>query len=342
MRTGGRTVVAAAAMAVVVASSGCSGSQESATAIPSGSSTAVGSSAAADVVVAAQVPGFSDRTVRFANIDYTVTGATVTNQDLRSYAEGTEAVVDGGGRTFLVLDVKAENTLGSTQVGLEDEAVGLMVADERVGLESGFLTDVTGYLRGGTSVTSFLAFEVDAEADAADLADAVLVFGAQPDRPALVPLTGPVPESGYPVTTELTGKATGTGPTNGGTISFKVRDAMVAIDLPHEQVTSPTGQRADESTVFVQVHVRATKTRGRGDDLLADAFRLRVDGDPIAPFDVAQTASGSTGTPMATPGATVDAWVLFLVPTDASTLVLQVGAFDDEPGTIPLEVDLEP
>ncbi len=342
MRRSGRLTVAAAAAVALAAVGGCGGSGTDAATGSSGNASAVASSPTAAVVVFAEVPGFTERTVRFANVDYTVSAATVTNQDLRSYAEGTEPVVDSTGQTFLILDVKAENSLGSTQVGLPDEAVGLLLGDGRVGLEAGFLSDITGYLRGGTSVASFLAFEVDSEAEAASLSDAVLVLGAQPDRTAMLPLTGPVPTSGYPVTTSLTGRATGTGPTNGGTISFQVRDATVAIDLPHEQVTSPTGQRADEDTVFVQVHVRATKTQGRGNDLLADAFRLRVDGDPIAPFDVAQTETGSTGTPTATPGATVDAWALFLVPTDAGTLVLQVGAFGDDPGRIPLEVDLEP
>lgn len=293
------------------------------------------------VVVEEPVNGFTERTVVFSNVEYTATRAVVTNQELRSYAEGTEPVVDEGAR-HLVVDVAATNLLGDTLIGLGDEAVGLLVGDTRLPLEQGFLTDITGFVQPNSTTTGFLAFAL---ADTDDPAAATVVFGAAPDRIAPMPLTTDVPDLGYPLITPLASaeaEATGAGPTNGGTLVFRLQESLVSIDLPHEQVTSPTGHRADEGQVFVRLHVRVEKTEGRGNDLLNDAFRLLVDGEPIAPFDVAESATGSNGSATAMPGAVVDAWVLFVAPSDAATLALQVGAFDDEPGVIPLEISLVP
>lgn len=293
------------------------------------------------VVVEEPVAGFSERTVIFANVEYTATRAVVTNQELRSYAEGTEPAVDEGAR-YLVIDVSATNLLGNTQIGLGDEAVGLLVGDTRLPLEQGFLTDITSFVQPNSTATGFLAFAL-AETD--DPAATTVVFGAAPDRLAPMPLTAEVPDLGYPLITPLgsaEAEAAGVGPTNGGTLVFRLQESLVSIDLPHERVTSPTGQRADDGQVFVRLHVRVEKTEGRGNDLLNDAFRLLVDGEPVAPFDVAETATGSNGSATAMPGAVVDAWVLFVAPTDAATLALQVGAFDDDPGVIPLELALVP
>lgn len=289
-------------------------------------------------VVEEPVVGFDERTTVFGNVEYRVSRAVVTNQELRSYAEGADPEVEPGVR-YLVVDVMATNTLGSTQVGLDDDQVGLVVDDTRLPLERGFLSDITSFVPASASVDGFLAFALRADDDPSA---ATLVFGAPPDRLAALPLAGPVPEVGYPINPAVEGGATGVGPTNGGTLVFGLEDALVAIDLPHEQVTSPTGRRADEGEVFLRLHVRVEKTEGRGNDLLNDGFRLLVDGDPIAPFDVAEAPGGSNGTATATPGAVVDAWVLFLVPTDATELGLQVGGFDQDPGVIPLAIDLVP
>ena len=339
--------LAAGTLAAVLLMAGCSGDDDSgpaatedpsetSTSAPDPSPTSETTIAPEPEVVEEPVAGFDERTVVYGNVEYNATRAVVTNQDLRSYAEGTEAEVEPGVR-YLVVEVTATNLLGSTQVGLDDDEVGLIADDTRLPVEQGFLTDITGFVPAAATVDGFLAFAVD---DAVDPAGATLVFGAPPDRVASMPLTGTVPDSGYPVRTEVSGEATGVGPTNGGTLVFRLQEALVAIDLPHERVTSPTGQRADEGEVFLRLHVRVEKTEGRGNDLLDDGFRLLVDGDPVAPFDVAQDERGSDGSATAEPGAVVDAWVLFVAPTDASELALQVGAFDQDPGVIPLDVAL--
>lgn len=289
-------------------------------------------------VVEEAVAGFTERTVVFANVEYTATRAVVTNQQLRSYAEGTDPVVEDGAR-YLIVDMTATNLLGNTQLGLDDGAIGLQVGDLRLPLEQGFLSDITSFIQPSSTARGFVAFALG-ETD--DPATATLVFGGAPDRVAPMPMTGDVPDLGYPLVTAASGEAAGVGPTNGGTLVFEVQEALVSIDLPHERVTSPTGQRADEGQVFVRLHVRVEKTEGRGNDLLTDAFRLLVDGDPVAPFDVAETPTGSNGSATAMPGAVVDAWVLFVAPDDPATLALQVGDFEMEPGVIPLDIVSSP
>ncbi len=122
-------------------------------------------------------------------------------------------------------------------------------------------------------------------------------------------------------------------------IRFELLDAALFDDLPHGDTTSPTGERADEDEIFLQVHLRATKIEGRGNDVLGnDAFRLLVDGVPRGPFDSATAPDGSTPTPTAEPGVAVDAWVLFVIDPGAGTYVLEVGDLDEAPGSIPIEL----
>lgn len=329
-----RAGAAGVVCALLLALAGCGGDDDDAattsTTEPTSTST---SEVAGDEVVDEPVDGFTERSVAFANLTYTVTGVRVTNQDLRSYAEGTDA--EPGDTTHLVLDVEVENATGR-QLESDGDAIALEIDDRTIGLADPFLTDAAGFIRANSAVEAFLAFELD---DGAAVEDAVLVLGVAPDRRARLPITGPVDESGFPLDVTATGTADGTGPTNGGTIAFELLGGTVDIDLPHGDTTSPTGERADEGEIFVQLHMQATKTEGRGNDVLSpDAFRLVVDGTSRSPFDVAVAPEGSTPTPTAEPGATVDAWVLFAVDAGAATYQLLVGDQDESPGAIEVEL----
>lgn len=283
------------------------------------------------------VAGFAERSATFANLDYTLLDATVTNQDLRAYADGSGPSATAN--THLIVDVRVTNDT-ARQLESDADAIALELDGRNIGVADDFLSDVTGFIGANQEVDGFLAFAVDPDT-AVD--DAVIVFGVEPDRTVSLPLTGAVDPDVFPVELALTGAANGAGPTNSGTIAFEVIEGTLFVDLPHGDTTSPTGERADEGEVFIQVHVQATKTDGRGNDLLSDAaFRLLVDGVARAPFDVATAPTGSTPTPTAEPGVTVDAWVLFAVDAGADTYVLEVGDADAPggPGSIPLAIDV--
>lgn len=278
------------------------------------------------------VDEFSERSVTFANLTYTLLDATVTNADLRAYADGTAP--EATAVTHLVLDVRVTNDSGR-QLESDEDAIALELADRRVGLADPFLSDVTGFIGANQDVDGFLAFELDD--DALSVGDAVLVLGVAPDRPARLPLTADVGDDPLPVARDLSGSADGVGPTNGGTLRFDLVGMRLFADLPHGDTTSPTGERADEGELFLQVHVRVTKTEGRGNDVLADAFRLDVDGAARPAFDVATAPEGSAATPTAEPDVTVDAWVLFTIDTSAESYTLLVGDADENPGSLPLD-----
>lgn len=279
------------------------------------------------------IAGFEAREVTFGNLTYAVADAVVSNQDLRTYAEGSDP--EATDTTHLILEVQVENPT-SRQIESDADAISFDLEGDEIGVADDFLTEATGFIPANETIDGFLAFEID---PAADVADGEIVFGAAPDRPARLPLTGTVPEPTLPLEVDVTGSADGVGPTNGGVLTFELLGATLHDDLPHGDTTSPTGERADEAEVFVQLHLRITKVDGRGNDLLGDqAFKLLVDDVPRSPFDSATAPEGSTGTPTAEPGAAVDAWVLFAVDSGASSYVLQVGAADENPGSIAIEL----
>lgn len=280
--------------------------------------------------------GFEERSVVFANIELAVAGVRVSNQDTRSYAEGGDPVV-AEGSNYAYLDMTATNLTSGTQIAIGDEAFALELDGEVIAPDSSmsFLSDIPGFIQPNSTVASFLAFPILAEAD---LSTAALVVGAPGDRTEILPLTGAVPVPDYPVTVEVTGSAPGVGPTNGGIIEFTVLDVTLAEDVPHEQATSPTGDRADDGELFIVVHLRAEKVEGRGSDLIGNGLRLLVDGEPQAPWDVADDPAGSTATPMVEEGASAEAWAAFLISQDVTDLILQVGDFDEDPGLIPLDI----
>ncbi len=289
------------------------------------------------VLVSEVLAGFEPRSVVFANVEFTITGAMISNQELRSYAEGGEPIIDED-NLYVYLDISAQNLMSSTQTEAFGPEIYKLVVDDReldAASEMSFLSEVAGIIRPNTTVDTFLAFPIS---DGVELGDAALLIGVRPDRKASLPLTGDVAANPYPIQVELSGSAEGVGPTNGGTIVFTLVDATLSEDLPHEHANSPTGLRADEDELFLVVHVLAEKVAGRGNDLLSvDAFRLLVDGLPRSPWDSAIDPLGSNESPTAEPGAVVDAWVAFLAPIDATELALQAGDLAD-PAVIPLNL----
>ena len=301
--------------------------------------TATSTTEAEPVLMSTALAGFEPRSVVFANVDFNITQAWISNQEPRSYAEDGEPVIDEE-NFYAYLDITAVNMMSSTQTsGMGVETYKLVVDGREFAADfsMSFLSEVAGIIPPNTGVDTFLAFPVPEDID---LTNAILIIGVPPDRLGELALTGEVPEPIYPVQFELTGSAEGVGPTNGGTIVFTVLDGTLSEDQPHEHANSPTGLRANEDELFFVIHVRAEKISGRGGDVLGggNGYRLLVDGVPRAEWDSAIHPDGSNESPFAEPGVAADGWVAFLVPIDAAELVLQVGDFEENPGEIPLEL----
>ncbi len=311
---------------------------QAATTVPPVSTTAASTTSTEAVPILLDDPleGFESRSVVFANVNLEVTGVRLSNQNTRSYAEGGEPVL-AEDAIYAYLDMRATNLTAATQVAIGDAAFVLEIDGESIAPDQtmSFLSAVPDFIAPNSSVESFLAFPVT---EGADLSGAVLVVGSPGDRTEQLPLIGPIPEPDYPVTIEVDGSAEGVGPTNGGIIVFTVLDVTLSEDVPHEHATSPTGIRADTGELFLVVHIRAEKTEGRSPDLLGNGLRLLVDGFAQAPWDVANSATGSVASPMVDGGASVEAWVAFLVPEEVEELMLQVGDLEEDPGLILLDI----
>jgi hypothetical protein len=326
------------AVALVVASCGGSGAEETTTtAAPPTTAASTTTSESEPVLIVDELEGFEARSVTFANIEFTITGVKVSNQELRSYAEGGEPEIADTYHAFL--DITAVNRMSSTMSeGLEPQTYGLDIGGTVVTAadEMDFLSDLASFIRANTGVSSFLAFPVPA---GTVLEDALLVIGVPPDRQARLALTGPVAPATYPIEIDLEESAAGVGTTNGGSLEFTVLQISLTEDLPQEHATSPTGHRADEGEIFLVVHALVEHVGDRGGEHLASTtgpWRLLVDGIPRAPWTVSDRPGGSPGGPIVEAGAAVDAWVAFIVPTDADEYVLQVGDPAEDPGLIPL------
>ncbi len=295
--------------------------------------------AAEQVLVSHELPNFEQRTVRFANVNYTITGARVTNQDLGSHAQGDDPAV-GIGSFHAIIDLRATNRWRSTPTGAAPEAFTLEIDGEAHPLRADTPSGVVGPIAAGPSQTSFLAFPTDPDTD---LSGATLVIGTPPDRPARLDLTGPVRPPQFPATFEIGDTAIGTGSTSQTMMGFALIAATLHVDLPHEHAPSPTGPRADQNELFLQLKVWADNHLGEDPEPLDDEFRLVIDGIPLAPLDVAAQSTGSSATaPVAEPGQGITSTVLFLISADARNLALQVGAPNQDPGLIPFELPTTP
>jgi len=327
------------AVALVVASCGGTGAGETTTtaAAPTTTAASTTTTESEPVLVVDELAGFEARSVVFANIEFTVTGVKVSNQGLRSYAEGGEPEIADTYHAFL--DITAVNRMSSTMnEGFESQTYALDIGGTVVTAadEMDFLSDLASFILANTGVESFLAFPVPA---GTVLEDASLVIGLPPDRQARLTLSGPIAPAFYPIVIALDETADGIGTTNGGPLEFTVLEVSLTEDLPQEHATSPTGHRADAGEIFLVVHALVMHTGVSGGEHLASTtgpWRLLVDGIPRAPWTVSDRPTGSPGGPILQAGAAVEAWVAFIVPIDAAEYVLQVGDPAEDPGLIPL------
>jgi len=221
---------------------------------------------------------------------------------------------------FLELTV-ANASLG-IDIRLSDDVFGLVPAegDALEVVRGGF-----GAIKADSAADGFLAFEVS---ETFDLAAATLRIGRRPDTPALLPLSGSVPSSPYPIDLDVGGGVTGPGQLWGEPVLFELLGAVASKDLAIERCCPETGPRADEDEVFLTFSLRITGPDNRyGDQVGGRAVRLLVDGVPREAWYV--PLEGSKGTAVDLPAA-------FVIPVTAREVVLQLGdSTAGDPGRIP-------
>jgi hypothetical protein len=322
----GLCLVAACSAAPAAPASG--GTSASGAATPPAATAAVDYSASADPSRPADILSEGlPRSTRFANVEFSLTGARIARQTPASYAAG--GAPEPSDRQYAFLDLTASNRSVAVDIRLPDEVFQL-VTDGATGLEvaAGGVDSVAA----GMATDSYLAFEVP---DALDLAAAVLQIGRRPDTPALLPLSGTVPASGYPIEVDIRASVVGPGELWGDPVTFDLVGLVVSKDLTVERCCPDTGPRADEDEVFVTFSLQATGPDNRyGDAIGRDTVRLLVDGVPRAAWDLPRKSSK---------GETIDFTASFVVPADVLTLELELGdSSAGTPGRIPIALPALP
>jgi hypothetical protein len=177
----------------------------------------------------------------------------------------------------------------------------------------------------GTTADGFLAFAVEADTD---LTGAALMIGRPPDRRAQLMLTDEQPEPQFPMALDVSGQARGIGVTNRGQMVYTLLSGAFHIDNPLDTANHATGDRANGDELFLILDIRLLLESGSVEaPHFREQYRLIVDGAPREPW------TSTTGTSFR-PGASVDTQVGWLIPTGLSDVVLEVGKFDENPGSI--------
>jgi len=276
---------------------------------------------AASVASAAQAPtptavplvsrpleGTLPRQVQYANMQFRVTKATITNQDPSGKTVGDQA--------FAYVDVTVVNP------GPGDQAIGqnllkLSLGGQQYQEQSG----ATLSLARDTSAAMKLLYQVP---PSATWDNASIVLGRPEKEPATLPLTGPAPAPQLPVNLATKGTAMS------GQINYSVQAATLDLDY--------AGTRADLGKRFltfavVMINNGKNPTGGftTARALSQSEFRLIVDGLPAAPVNTFEKLLDVS--------ASYQTSVVFVVPAGTAKAQLQVGEGGDYgQATIPLDL----
>jgi len=224
-------------------------------------------------------------------VDYTVGATTATNATPESFVKGNPQI-DGEGRTWIIAEVEAENTVD----GIWNFTSNDFVLEDPFGRPYGGaqMFDRTGEIAYSVNFDGVhfealrIAFETDGLVQ--DASGWNLMFHNGNDIPLSIPLTGSTPESEYPLVLETGEKAlVGTDPfptcADGGAIELKIEDAAVRIEGPNNFTR---WGRTDPAHRKVVVDLELTNlvegTNNCGLIAAWPAFLLDVDGRLTQPF----------------------------------------------------------
>jgi len=252
--------------------------------------------------------GTLPREVRYADLDFKVNTATVTNQEPGSSTQAPQYRSD---RAYAVLDLLVTNPLTTETIYLDSDVFRLELAGGKSYPES---SGWSGGVDRQSSTDARLVFTVP---NATTLKGAKLILQEAGKQPATLVLDGPAPVAQYPIKLAAGERATV------GTVIYTVLSAALDLDA--------NGKRADAGKRFLLLKMRVENTsdfRG-GMALSGDNFRLVVDGVPRAPEESLSTVIDAK--------SAIDGDVVFAVPESAAKADLLVGEVGrEQPATIRL------
>jgi hypothetical protein len=262
------------------------------------------------------------RAVRYADLTFTVTDAVVSNASLRTYDDAEPEVGEGW---HLFLHITALNELTGRVLNFHENNMSLEIDGEKVG----FVT-VPGQLsqpsvQAANTVDYIAAFEVEEDVDFASI---TLLIAEPGTVPAVLPLSGEVPESGYPF--EIEAEA-GDYAMTSGPCSMTITPLLAEVDLDARidgvgSLSAIDGsRRAGTDERFLRFDMRVTLPPGSCSvgNVQDQLFRLQIDGVPRGAINNVNF--------LINPGEASDFELLYRVPEDAEELVLLAG---DPAGTV--------
>jgi hypothetical protein len=314
-----RIAAAGTALLAVVALVRCGGSPSggvAGTAAPVVSATAPPTAAIATAVPALATPGLVPtstaipalnrplegplpRPVRYGGLQFSVVKGAITNQSPDGQLDPSHA--------YAYLDLTVQNPQGASSL-IAPGLARLQLADGKA-YADGSQASVAVPAQASAELQAVFPVPVDAT-----WADAQLVLGRPEKEPAVLPLTGPVPTSPYPLQLAATGEATAK------SYTYKLTGATVDLD--------DKLQRVDQGKRFLRLTLQVARNGDSNDwggkTVMAENFRLLVDGQPLAPLDAPNELINLN--------SSVPAEVVFVVPATASHVDLQVNE-DGDSGT---------
>ena len=246
------------------------------------------------------------RQVQYADLQFKVTKAAITNQNALGQTVGNQAFAYVN--LTVVNPLTAGNALGANLIKLS--LADGQLYDEQSG--------ATLSLGADTSGTMQLTYNVP---PTATWDKASLVLARPQKEPATLPLTGTAPAATFPLKLAATGSA------QAAPLKYTVKSAVLDLDF--------NGQRADQGQRFLTISLLVEYPAGNSSTgsygLDDSSFRLVVDGLPMAPIKAPST--------LVSPASATQGDVTFKLPASAKSVSLQVGdATSGKTALIPLSL----
>jgi hypothetical protein len=248
----------------------------------------------------------STRTVKYANLQFTVTRAVISNR------APDNQPVDDANPAFADITLSVVNTQQGG-VGIRDALWQLQLGDDSV-----YKQTYSDNLGGRDTKERKISFRVPM---AAQWNGAQLTLDEQGKEPATILLDGTAPPPRYPTTLSQGGEAN----TKGPAMTYTILSANVDVDS--------VGERAALDKRYLNLSVRvADKDTESAGQFLPEFFRLVVNGSP-------STSENMSENNIINPQSSQDITMSYVIPANATSVELEVGKPDiQETARIPIDL----
>jgi hypothetical protein len=272
------------------------------------------------------------RTLAYAGALLTINRAIHSNATPHTYGDDDP---DGSDETLLYLELSTDYATGYPGADARFPLEHLMIRTRDGSTIPAQALDQTGVpIRSAITSTTTVYFA----ASQADLADASLVFDDGDHEPGVLPLTGPIPEPGYPDVQVAGARSEVVFPSGCGRSTSQVEvvgitwDLDAGLDADGQRVVTGRSARAAKGARMarIELDVVAGPDRCGGTFVNYQNVRLAIDGVVVPPLNTPSvTLQQGEGT------APVFG---FEIPLSAGEVLLLIGVPDGEPWSVPVEI----